>query len=496
MGQKHFTSFASIPHSLVFLKGIKHNYLKWNIICIIAISSIQAQNSAPSSHFSFRFDNNTRGEILINEVRIPSSGVAMYTYYESLGWSGNAGGYGGIQEHPYNNGKPYIFSIWDNPAQSDSIKEVDVGFGTETESFGGEGTGLKSMNFVLGWEPDVWYALVARCWPVGTHTYYAYFVRDGTSDIWRHLVTMDVSAENALMSPSSSFIEDWSSTGANARETNIRKAWKYAGGNWYPMESGYYSVNKNDIEPGGRSYNYRTNWDGGIKEDATGKYYYMISGGASTAPTCDNGTTFSIPRPGEIAPDYPSFNVATLHAKVSGTDLIVSWYRDSTTLPLLTYTFEVFNDSNCSGTALASVSKTEPKRGADTLDISSLTPDSKKYFLRMSVTDILVNEVIPKIIPFGYGVGITQNSASYSYNRLNIRLDNHGTLQFSVLKNSNYTLSLRTLNGSEIIRNKMRLSAGIQSIKLLERCSAGAYIVSISEESGITGRNIVFYNGK
>lgn len=474
---------------------MKHNFLKWKLICILAVFYTQAQNSAPSSHFSFRFDNNTRCEILINEVRVPSSGVAMYTYYESLGWSGNAGGYGGIQEHPYNNGKPYIFSIWDNPAQSGKIKEVDVGFGTETEPFGGEGTGLKSMNFVIGWEPDVWYALVARCWPVSTHTYYAYFVRDGTSDIWRHLVTMDVSAENALMSPSSSFIEDWSSTGVNARETNIRKTWKYAGGNWYPMERGYYSVNKGDIEPGGRSYNFRTNWDGGIKEDATGKYYYMISGGASTSPTCDNGTTFSIPRPGETAPDYPPFKAASLHAIVSGSDLIVSWSRDSTTLPLLTYTLEVFNDSSCSGTALASVSKTDLKRVADTLDISSLTPENKKYFLRMSVTDILVNETA-KIIPFGLNVGIIYNKSLCKHNRFNIRLNNHGSLQFTVKKNSIYTLSLQTLNGSEIKRERMKLSAGVQSIKLLKRYSAGAYLVIISEESGITGRNIVLYDGK
>ena len=45
---------------------------------------VVAQNSAPSSHFVFddRFD----GDIVINEVRVPKSGEAMYTYYEALGW--------------------------------------------------------------------------------------------------------------------------------------------------------------------------------------------------------------------------------------------------------------------------------------------------------------------------------------------------------------------------------------------------------------------------
>ena len=60
---------------------------------------VVAQNSAPSSHFVFddRFD----GDIVINEVRVPKSGEAMYTYYEALGWRGRLRGDSGAPEGTY-----------------------------------------------------------------------------------------------------------------------------------------------------------------------------------------------------------------------------------------------------------------------------------------------------------------------------------------------------------------------------------------------------------
>ena len=48
----------------------------------LAGSLIAGQNAAPSSHLVF--DDNFEGDILINEVRVPKSGMAMYTYYETL----------------------------------------------------------------------------------------------------------------------------------------------------------------------------------------------------------------------------------------------------------------------------------------------------------------------------------------------------------------------------------------------------------------------------
>ena len=81
------------------------------------------QNAAPSSHIVF--DDNFEGDILVNEVRVPEDGVAMYTYYETLGWRGDASGYAGIQVHPRSNN--FIFSIWDHMAHKAPIRAVYTG---------------------------------------------------------------------------------------------------------------------------------------------------------------------------------------------------------------------------------------------------------------------------------------------------------------------------------------------------------------------------------
>ena len=49
------------------------------------------QNAAPSSHLVYN-DANFAGNILINEVRVPKDGEAMFTYYEALGWGGKGAG--------------------------------------------------------------------------------------------------------------------------------------------------------------------------------------------------------------------------------------------------------------------------------------------------------------------------------------------------------------------------------------------------------------------
>ena len=68
-----------------------------------------AQNSAPSSHFVF--DDNFDGDIIMNQVRIPKTGEATYTYYETLGWRGKGAGYAGIQAHP----KAHLFIFYLGP---------------------------------------------------------------------------------------------------------------------------------------------------------------------------------------------------------------------------------------------------------------------------------------------------------------------------------------------------------------------------------------------
>ena len=108
------------------------------------------------------------------------------------------------------------------------------------------------------------------------HTYYGFWVRDGKTDRWTHLVTMDVATSGAyLQGGTDSFIEDWLETGKNARTTHLRNGWKRKpDGEWHAFGRARYSVNSWDLTEGKRSFNFRTNWNAGVAEDAGGKFYF------------------------------------------------------------------------------------------------------------------------------------------------------------------------------------------------------------------------------
>lgn len=297
------------------------------------------ENAAPSSHLVYN-DASFPGDVLINEVRVPKAGEAMYTYYETLGWSGLAAGYAGIQAHP--NGHNYIFSIWDNKKQSAPIRAVYHGAGTKTEKFGGEGTGLKSWNFELGWDTGVWYSLVSRCWPVADHTFYGFWVRSGKTEEWTHLVTMDVAAKDAyFQGGNDSFIEDWLETGKNMREIHLRKGWKRnLEGEWLAFEKGRYSVNSWDLKEGKRSYNFRENWDGGVEKDETGPYFYMTSGGKKTKPSTENPSDHVIKRE-EKKPNFVPTKILSATLKAADSEMVLDWQLDPKSAPQLSYAITV-----------------------------------------------------------------------------------------------------------------------------------------------------------
>ncbi|MCC9604594.1 DUF3472 domain-containing protein [Blastopirellula sp. JC732] len=344
-----------------------------------------AQNAAPSSHM--HFDDRFAGDVIINEVRVPKAGEATYTYYETLGWSGKGGGYAGVQAHP--KAHNFIFSIWDNQAQSAPIKAIHHGPGTKTEKFGGEGTGLKSWNFELGWNVDVWYTLVARTWPVGDHTQFGFWARAGDTGKWTHLVTMDVAAETMFEGQTDAFLEDWLDTGKNARTVNFRNGWKRkADGTWFPFGKAHYSVNSWDLVEGKRSYNYRTNWDGGVQSDSTGKYYFMQSGGADTAMSTTNPSNFAIERT-ETEPAFETIKIQS--AKLTQNDdgnLLVAWETEETTTPQFAYEIQLFADDSAAGEPLARVAEKIPHARSVVIDLSSLQVDQRQCSIRLQLIDI------------------------------------------------------------------------------------------------------------
>ncbi len=359
------------------------------VVFLLDCAVCAGQDAAPSSHFGF--DDHFEGDILINEVRVPKDGEAMYTYYETLGWSGKAGGYAGIQAHP--EGHNYIFSIWDHKSHQAPIKAVYHGPGTKTEDFGGEGTGLKAWNFELDWDKGVWYSLISRCWPVGDHTCYAFWARSGKTEEWTHLITMDVAAENAFFQGGTgAFIEDWLETGENPRTIHLRKGWKRKlDGQWHAFGSGRYSVNSWDLEKGKRSYNHRTHWNGGVDKDTTGTFYFMTSGGRRTKPTSENPSKHSIGRK-EKTPDYKSIQIKSVKGKAGNDRTVkVSWKLAPLTLPQFSYTIAVYDNASGSGEPLDQITVIDPQARTGELTVPKAKPNTR-LFVRLACRDILDNQ--------------------------------------------------------------------------------------------------------
>ncbi|MEC9091547.1 MAG: DUF3472 domain-containing protein [Planctomycetota bacterium] len=294
--------------------------------------SAVGQNSAPSSHMVF--DDQFDGDLIINEVRVPEDGDSLYTYYETLGWRGKAAGYAGIQSHP--RAKNFIFSIWDHRDHKAPIRAVYHGPGTETQGFGGEGTGLKSWNFKLGWSTNVWYTLVSRCWPVNDHTHFGFWVKDERSQRWTHLVTMDVASKGArFQGGTDAFIEDWLNTGQHKRTSHLRNGWKRKmDQTWFPFQSARYSVNSWDLEKGKRSYNFRTQWDGGTQNN---NYFFMTSGDKSTQPSTTNPSTHKIKRI-QKTPNFGIPKIDSFSAKQNKDgSLELSWQLNKKSTPQFSY---------------------------------------------------------------------------------------------------------------------------------------------------------------
>lgn len=361
--------------------------LLFYLFSVVCILNTNAQNSAISSHFVF--NGKGAADIISMEVRVPVKGVTECTYYEVLGWSGYAGGYAGIQQSPY--GRNYIFSIWDNDRQRNPIKAVYTGHGTTTEPFGGEGTGLKSWNFSIPWETDAWYAMNARCWPVGNHTHYGYWIREGVSGEWKHLVTMDVDLDNlSFPTENDAFLEDWSSTGQNRREMHMRHSWRRTKtGQWVASQSGKHQVNYWDYDDETkRSYNYKSNWDAGIESDETGTYYKMITGGTSTVNSVVNGTTFNVPISG-LRPDYVPGETSNLVAYYTGFHLNLSWDIVKTKLPQFSYRVKIYENADFSGTPIYSFQTGTPHERVFKTEFKQ---NPGKYYGQFTMVDLYDHE--------------------------------------------------------------------------------------------------------
>lgn len=207
-----------------------------------------AGNRAPSVINYFHYDG--PGDILVQNVNVPKRLCAKYTYYCCLNWNMGAvgGGYCGIQCHE--DGNCFICSLWDPPSScGESIKPVYRSSGKSfTERFGGEGTGLKYMNFEQKWKCDQWYTLVMRRWDQHEKTYFGLWVRDVCANKWTHMVTMEFPVPNVYFkSPTASFVEDWHGNGELARGALFKETFKRSiSQEWECMKACHYFVNQED----------------------------------------------------------------------------------------------------------------------------------------------------------------------------------------------------------------------------------------------------------
>lgn len=360
--------------------------------------SLFGQGSAPSAHFNF--GKGEVGDISVCEVRVPEEGLVAPTYYETLGFRGNKGngtgnGYGGIQKSDSRRGSDvHIFSIWhaiDDPSDKANFPyAAHLGHGTTAEHFGGEGVGLKTWNFKLKWKPDVWYSHVVRCWDVGDDTHYGFFVSEVSTGRWLHLSTIGVREPGIrIQGANDAFIEDWKATGEKMREMHLRNVWRRdLQGDWHGARSGVYSVNSWDLEEGKRSFDFRRNWDAGIRKDGAGGYYYMRSGGKETRPTeplkfpTRMRHSFTL---GSAAkkPGYAGGQVEAVTVERDGSELTIGWEMAEIGLPQFGYEVALFGGAKCEGEPLLTLGAVAPGRRAVVVDLKGVEGTARGVRVRV-----------------------------------------------------------------------------------------------------------------
>ena len=338
-----------------------------------------SQNRAPSCWLKYK--DSFQGDILINTVRVPNPSPT-YTYYCTLQWNAGmeGGGYCGIQEHP--DGRNFIYSIWDPKGSSDAITAAYTHSGTKVENFGGEGTGLKSWNFTIGWETDQWYSFVTRTWNSGTHTMFGYWVFDHSNSTWYHLVTMDFPVTGVRFNSSTgSFIEDWIGTGWNIRSVHHKGGWKRktSDKSWYSFASAKFER----VSPDAGAVNYIDNYDGGVDGD----HYFMKSGGDVTPETNVSGTTVYLNNP-NITPAFETGKVLEVtHDVPDESTLSLSWKVDPTKAPQYLYHVKIFDNPEFNGTPVIETEQSVPHQREVDIDLKGLKGD-KLYYFQFYIEDI------------------------------------------------------------------------------------------------------------
>lgn len=353
------------------------------IITILSLTqSAYSQNRAPSLYLNYQ--DNEQGDILINSLRAQSPSP-LYTYYCGLQWNigQDAGGYCGMQEHP--NGRNFIYSLWDPVTNRLPITVEYKHKNTQIANFGGEGTGLRSLNFGIGWEADQWYSLVSRVWSTNsTNSLFGYWVYDHTNEIWNHLVTMNYPVNNLKFNTETiSFIEDWGGNGSNARTIQYKDGWKrkYIDKSWISFDKSYFDR----VFPDAGAVNYIKNYDGGVIKD---EYYFMTSGGNTIPLNNEAGVLVYLPN-NKSEPEFQAGELKYLRLSIDGNNLLINWDIITSKLPQFSYHIRIYDNAEKLGSPLI-IENIKPHLRKDIIDISTWE-NNKEYFVEFYIKDIFDN---------------------------------------------------------------------------------------------------------
>ena len=354
----------------------------YSILLFIISFNGFSQDRAPS--LWLKYQDNFQGDILINTIRVQSPSP-LYTYYCTLQWNSGqeGGGYCGIQEHP--DGRNFIFSLWDSNVSSDPVTTSYTHSGTQVESFGGEGTGLKSWNFDIGWNTDQWYSFVTRVWDENSHTLFGYWVFNHSSEEWYHLVTMDYPVVNVRFSSTTgSFLEDWLGNGFNTREVHHKEGWKRKTSDlsWDSFNSSLFER----VSPDAGAANYIDNYDGGTVNE----YYFMKSGGSVTPVTNTSPSNLSLIN-NNSDHGFPTVEISTLNKTISSNLMTLNWDTNVSKSPQFSYHVEIYDNSEFSGTPVIQLTNNVPHSRSADIDISSLV-EGNEYYIRFYIIDIFDNQ--------------------------------------------------------------------------------------------------------
>lgn len=443
-------------------------------ILILFSIGIMAQDRAPSCWL--RYQDNQKGDILITSMKVQSPSP-LYTYYCGLQWNAGqeGGGYCGMQEHP--EGRNFIFSVWDPIQSSESIEAAYQHPGTEVQPFGGEGTGLKSWNFEIGWEADQWYSLVTRTWDINGHTMFGFWIHDHQATTWHHLVTMDYPVRNTRFTSSTgAFIEDWLGNGWLKREIHQRNGWKRSSIDlsWLPFNTAIFQR----VQPDNGAVNYINNYDGGVQNN----YFFMKSGGTTAPVTNTSNSRISIQADNNHG--FPIGQVLSSRAHTSKEEIEITWVVDSSKSPQFSFNLELFDNANLAGQAIYSHQDSLPHFRR--LIIPSDFLDSHQtYYYTLSIRDIFDN--ISELVVDSFYLDKTVSQNASLENDLFECYPNpfHQSLKFIIHDAGSYKIEVYNSVGDHVISITETLQTGTEILDL-SMVNPGCYFVRLTNQSGIS----------